>query len=124
MTTIRVNESLWLSANDRLHWRVKAKRTAALRELGALAARVDALHDLGPTLVVAHIGYPRNGKADPANAYPTVKALIDGFVDAGVWADDDSTQVIGPMFLRDRTTGEKGIHTVRFTFTSQEVPFG
>jgi hypothetical protein len=51
---------------------------------------------LGTTHVAAFIGYPRNGKADPANAAPTVKALIDGMVDAGVWPDDDSTYVIGP----------------------------
>lgn len=123
MTTVRVADSLWMSANDRHHWAERSKRTKALRTLGHMAARADGIHDLGPTLVVAHIGYPRAGKADPANAAPTVKALVDGFVDAGVWPDDDSTHVYGPLYLRDKPSGEKGIHTVRFTFTAQEVPF-
>lgn len=123
MTLIRVPEELWMSANDRFHWTQRSTRTKALRGLGCLAARAAGLRDLGPTLVTAHIGYPRAGRADPANAYPTVKALIDGFVDAGVWSDDDHTHVIGPMFRRDKPSGAPGVHTIRFTFTAQEVPF-
>ena len=33
---------------------------------------------------------------DPANAYPAVKALIDGLVDAGVLPDDDAAHLDGP----------------------------
>jgi crossover junction endodeoxyribonuclease RusA len=110
----------WISANDRLHWAEKARRTRVLRaHAHMLALNTDPL---GTSHVAAFIGYPRNGRADPANAAPTCKALIDGLVDAGVWPDDDSTYVLGPTYLR----GDKcpaGQHTVRLVITSQEVPW-
>ena len=115
-----IPDALWLSANDRMHWAEKARRTKALRQIGAWAD--DLPTGLGATHVAAFIGYPRNGKADPANAAPTVKALIDGMVDAGVWPDDDSTHVLGPTYLRDPKTTD-GTYSVRLVLTSQEVPW-
>jgi hypothetical protein len=44
----------------------------------------------------AHIWKPRRGRYDPNNLWPTVKAVVDGFVDAGLLADDDHLHVIGP----------------------------
>jgi crossover junction endodeoxyribonuclease RusA len=117
-----IPDAWWLSANDRRHWADKGKRTKALREMGRLNAIAAELPELSTTHVAAFIGYPRNGRADPANAAPTVKALIDGMVDAGVWPDDDSVHVIGPTFLR----GDKappGTHTVRLVLTPQEIPW-
>ena len=118
-----IPKNLWLSANDRLHWAVKAKRTKALREYGLMQALADNIPPHGTTHVAAFIGYPRNGRADPSNAAPTVKALIDGLTDAGTWADDDSTHVLGPTFLRDPSTKETGIYRVRLVLTRQEVPW-
>lgn len=117
-----IRNEFWMSANDRMHWAQKAKRTRVLRQYGCVTGTRADTPTLGTSHVAAFIGYPRNGKADPANAAPTVKALIDGLVDAGVWPDDDSTYVLGPTYLR----GEKcpaGQHTVRFVITSQEIPF-
>jgi crossover junction endodeoxyribonuclease RusA len=113
----------WLSANDRMHWAPKSKRTAALRDMGNVMAHVYKIPRHDVTHVAAFIGYLRNGKADPANAAPTVKALIDGMVDAGVWADDDSTHVIGPTYLRDPKSPTPEHYTVRLVLTSQEVPW-
>lgn len=119
MLTILIPASEWLSANDRRHWAEKARRTKALRTRGFVIARASGLRGLGSTLVTAEVGYPRAGRADPANAAPTVKALLDGLVDAGVWRDDDSEHVVGPHFIRGpkSPTG----HTVTFRFTDQEV---
>ena len=122
--TFTIPRDLWLSANDRRHWADKARRTKQLRQLGratAIAAGLRNAH-LGGTHVAAFIGYPRNGKADPANA-AVVKPLIDGMTDAGVWDDDDHTHVIGPTYLRDKASGQAGVHTVRLVLTSQEVPW-
>jgi len=122
--TFTIPADLWLSANDRPHWAPKAKRTAALREYGRFNAVAGmATRPLGPCHVAAFIGYPRSGRADPANAAPTVKALIDGLVDAGVWPDDDSTYVIGPTYLRDKASGQAGVHTVRLVLTPQDLPW-
>lgn len=127
-----IPDDMWLSANDRMHWAPKAKRTRELRRLGwatAIEAKNIARPDgsIGPfPIEVAHvaafIGYPRNGRADPANASPTVKALIDGLVDAGVFPDDDSTHVIGPTYLRGNKC-PAGQHTVRLVLTNQEIPW-
>ena len=46
--------------------------------------------------VIATVHYRTAVRADPANAQPTLKALIDGCTDAGIWVDDDSTHLIGP----------------------------
>lgn len=121
--TFEIPPELWMSANDRTHWAAKARSTKQLRSLGFIGARAKKVRDLGTCHVTAWIGYPRNGKADPANASPTVKALIDGITDAGAWPDDDHTHVIGPTYLRDPATKRPGIHTVRLVMTSQEVPW-
>lgn len=120
--TFSIPDDLWLSANDRRHWTDKAKRTRELRTLGKFRAEWEDVPLLGTTHVAAFIGYPRNSKADPSNAFPTVKALIDGMVDAGVWPDDDSTHVIGPTYLRGNKC-DPSTHTVRLVLTPQEVPW-
>lgn len=122
LCTFDIPAELWLSLNQRPHWAEKARKTKALRtmafaEAGQRAPRLKTAH------VAAFIGYPRNGKADPANAAPTIKALIDGLVDAGVWPDDDSTWVIGPTYLRDPKSRTRGVYRVRLVITEQEVPW-
>jgi crossover junction endodeoxyribonuclease RusA len=110
--TFDVPKALWMTANGRIHWAVRAKRTKILRELAALKG-----WNLEPfttrARAVAHISYPRNGRADPANAAPTVKALIDGLVDGGVLADDDHEHLLGPDYRRDPATGVTGLWRVR-----------
>lgn len=120
--TFTISPNLWLTANGRMHWAPKAKRTRALRDLAHVTAKAERIGTLGSTHVAAFIGYTRNGKADPANAAPTVKALIDGLVDAGVWPDDDHTHVIGPTYLRDPKTTD-GTYRVRLVLTPQDVPW-
>lgn len=119
--TIDVPADLWLSANQRLHWAPKAKRTRELRALGY--AHAGSTGPFKVAHVAAFIGYPRNGKADPSNAAPTVKALIDGITDAGVFPDDDSTHLIGPTYLRDPKPPVPGAYRVRLVITSQEIPW-
>lgn len=119
--TLTIPKQLWLSANHRLHWAERARRTKSLRQMGYLTACAEKVPPMGLTAVTAFIAYPRNGKADPANSAPTVKALIDGMADAGVWPDDDSTHVLGPTFLRDPSTKEPGIYRVRLVLVEQEV---
>lgn len=121
--TIDIPPQEWMSANDRMHWAQKAKRTKALRSRAAWLARQARLETDTPVLVVASIGYPRGGKADPGNAAPTVKAILDGLTDAGVWPDDDSDHVIGPHYTRGPKVDQKGYHAVTLTFHKQHIPF-
>ena len=115
-----IPDGLWMSANDRTHWAEKARRTRDVRRLARIKA---GGHGPAPTpvLVTAVIGYPRAGTADPGNAAPTVKAILDGLTDAGVWPDDDSRHVIGPLYRRGPNTGVRGLHRVRLVLTAQEV---
>lgn len=96
-----------INSNESQHPGRRARIVRALRAASAQAA-VDnqALHAAvqasapGPVLAHAHIIgvlHPHDRrKRDPANWYPSFKAAVDGIVDAGVLADDDSTRVIGP----------------------------
>lgn len=118
-----IPKSWWISANHRTHWAVKARATRDLRQLGATTVRKYGFEPVGTVHVAAFIGYLTGGKADPSNAAPTVKALIDGCTDAGLWPDDDSTHVIGPTYLRDPKSPTPGHYTVRLVLTSQEVPW-
>lgn len=96
-----------LSANHRVHHRVRAECTAAIR--GAAMAACSEHPGLRAALAVANPGpvmrhayllgilHPASRRRiDPANLYPSFKAAVDGLVDAGVLEDDDHTRVIGP----------------------------
>lgn len=96
---IEIPDAIWLSANLRLHWAEKARRTRWVRAMAKSAAL--RLPKYSKAVVVAWIGYPRAGRADPSNAAPLVKAAIDGLVDAGVFPDDDSAHVIDGGYRRD-----------------------
>ncbi len=110
--TFDLDRTLWMSSNMRLHWAVKASRTKRLREMAALESWSLAPFEVQARLL-AFIGYPRNGRADPGNSAPTVKALIDGLVDGGVLADDDHEHLLGPDYRRDPATGVTGLWRVR-----------
>lgn len=88
--------ALWLNANDRTHWARRSRLTRTWRALALAAARQAGIPCLDRAHVVATIHKTRAGRWDPANLYPTVKAAVDGLVDAGVFEDDDHTRVIGP----------------------------
>ena len=81
-----------MSMNDREHWAAKASRTKDWRHAAALAAR--KVKPQPPSIVEVSIPFARNGRRDPHNYAPTVKAIVDGLVDAGLWPDDP------PEFVR------------------------
>lgn len=112
--TVQIPAAVWMTSNGRYHWADRARRTRVLRAMAAAQCRRHHIHADGPVRVVAQIGY-RNGRADPANGYPTIKALIDGMTDADVWPDDDSEHVIGPDMRRATEPPPRGYHTVTIT---------
>lgn len=96
---VDVPRDWWLSSNQRRHRMAVADRTKWIRQKAKIAAR--RLPKLGSvTLARAWIGYPSARAADPPNAWPTVKAIIDGLVDAGVLDDDNSHHVPEHSFRR------------------------
>lgn len=109
--TLHLPAGIWLTSNQRLHWRPKAERTASIRLLARHAAR--GLPVVDRCRVTAAIGYPTASRADPSNAAPTVKAVLDGITDAaGGWPDDDSEHVLAVTYVRGETTKRRGVYRV------------
>jgi crossover junction endodeoxyribonuclease RusA len=81
-----------LTMNQRLHWAQKSKisrlwRDAACEWAEASFCRCHQM-PLPPCLVTVHIPVKGNRRRDPHNYFPTVKPIVDGLVDAGLWPDD------------------------------------
>lgn len=100
----------WISSNDRLHRMAEGKLTKQWREAGAKAAGTTTPFT-GQVHITAHIWKDRSGRYDVLNLWPSLKAVIDGIVDAGVLADDDWKHVIGP----DMRHGGKGAPRIVLT---------
>lgn len=97
-----------VTANQRLHWAEKGERTAALRKKSKTLHRdVDPMRS---ARLVVTVRWPDHRRRDVANLAPTVKALVDGAVDAGVLPDDDDNHLVGPdMRVLPRTSGTAGV---------------
>ena len=75
-----------LTENQRLHWALKGRVTKDVRLTGKLlAARLGRQERVEVTLTWF---VPNHRKRDEDNVVPTLKALCDGLVDAGVVPDD------------------------------------
>jgi crossover junction endodeoxyribonuclease RusA len=96
-----------LNANQRVHYRVRAEQTAAIRGAAREAClahpqlRVDlASAGAAPVLpqawILGVLHPPSRRRADPANWYGSFKAAIDGVVEAGLLEDDDHVHLLGP----------------------------
>ena len=86
-----------MSMNDRDHWRAHSRDVAAWRAASQFAARGWifaysagrlARKPFPPAIVATTFDVPDKRRRDPHNYYPTVKAIVDGLVDAGLWPDD------------------------------------
>lgn len=91
-----LNRKQMLSANDRLHFKQKAKITRFLRELAKYKGNNTLKDWYGlpfskdkPCKVRVVIFPPKNYSYDPPNWSPTSKALLDGLTDAEFWTDDN-----------------------------------
>ena len=88
-----------LNANDRIHYKQRARRTERLR---TEAFRVVGKHPMtfGKVQIVCIFRAPDNRRRDTANLYPSYKACLDGIVDAGVIQDDNDKYVTRLTLMR------------------------
>ena len=101
------------SNNERGHWSKNAPAKRWVRSLAMLEARRQRIPHFDRVRIVAYVSYPPRVKvADPGNAAPMFKAIIDGCVDAGVLDDDDATRVTGPDPRLGPPPGITGLHTL------------
>ena len=95
--TIDVPASLWLTSNGRYHWAERARRTRDLRAIARMQARRAHLpKNLARARIEVFVHGRTRRRTDPANAYPTIKAAVDGLIDYEFLPDDDATHLIGP----------------------------
>ena len=83
-----------LNANDRVHWRTRARITKALREAAGYSARAAQIPQLDRATIQAVLHPHDKRRRDAHNWYPSFKAAIDGIVDAGVLPDDNGKHLI------------------------------
>lgn len=79
-----------LSLNDRMHWQVKRKHTAAWRRHAADLAKSAHIPMLARFTAVLHYQPRDNRRRDTDNLIASLKPLVDGLVDAHVAAGDDA----------------------------------
>ena len=107
-----------LSLNDSDHWRTHARRVKAWRTAAAFT--------VPRYLRGAHLGYSQvevtlpvldNRRRDPSNLTATVKAIVDGLVDDGVWEDDSSEHLttLEPRVVAGQSASNGGPVTITIT---------
>ena len=112
-----ISHGQMLTANQRLHWRARAARTATLRNLGVILTRQAKAAPMTRAHCTVTVTFPDRRRRDVANWAPTVKALVDGCVQAGLLPDDDTAHLLGPdLRVSDDVTGRPGTYTIRLHF--------
>lgn len=103
-----------ISANDRLDPHTRAELTAHLRGLSKEIALKTYEHpertmfsDVNPCHIGVIVCPPTDRRMDAPNWYPTVKALIDGLTDAGVFEDDNNKVIRSMTFVPGPVTDNK-----------------
>ena len=99
-----LGKALWINANSRDHWAVKARLTKQWRRLGHVHAMQAGIPEMDRAHIIAVVHKTTARRFDAANLHPTLKAIVDGIVtDYGMLADDDNEHLLGP----DIRAGEK-----------------
>lgn len=91
-----IPRNLILTANQRMHWRKKAQRTKAIRELAAVHTRASKPAPMQAAHCLVELTWPTRHRRDAHNLMPTIKACIDGIVDAKLLPDDSDKHLTGP----------------------------
>lgn len=100
-----------LNSNDRMHPIVKNQITGYLRQLAndevLKHTKKSPYNKHNPCYVIVTIHPPTKRRIDAPNFYPTIKALIDGMTDAGLWIDDNNQIIKFMTFILGEKTENK-----------------
>jgi len=86
-----------LTENQRMGWRQRHGIVRVVRRLASFKARQAGLSDLGVCRVTLTWFVKTRTRRDADNIVPTLKAMCDGLVDAGVVVDDIPALMDKPM---------------------------
>ncbi|MGY0232784.1 hypothetical protein [Longispora urticae] len=114
-----INQPLWLSLNDRAHWTKNGVLKKYFRSSGYERALDAEIPRLDRAWMVAVLSFGDRRRRDAHNYMPTVKAIVDGAIDAGVLDDDDNTRLVGPD-LRVDPGRARGVHLITYSLTDEE----
>ena len=121
MISYRVPSQILVSANDRLGWREKAARTKQLRSAGFWTARAAKQPPMKRVDLLIIVHWPELARRrDRLNLAPTLKALVDGYVDAGVLPDDNDAWIRSERLITSLDHCEPG-YAVALDFDFQSV---
>lgn len=107
-----------ININKPGHFRAAAPKKAALRKAGKSAILRLEIPHMTRARIVCFVTRDVNGpkeKWDPANWYPSAKAVVDGFIDAKLLPDDSVKHVLGPDMrgVIGRKAGPHGLLSFR-----------
>ena len=126
-----------LNSNDRFHNQEKGKITRRIRNFAYWHTSISkdkkraAFSPSNPCEVVVTVCSPTKSKLDPPNLYPTVKAIIDGMTDAGIWTDDNYkvikaitfVKVIAYNYIKDLWQHGHGLFSVDIAFNAKYAEY-
>ena len=113
-----------MTANQRLHWAKQSTRTKSWRWAARIAAHGKPAPTIGTdqrAVVTVTIPVVGNRRRDPSNWMPTVKPIVDGLTDAGLWPDDDSRYVSVSEPVLDSTVKDVHVRIEIVTVTPSPI---
>ena len=120
-TTLKHGNQM-ISANDRMHFRVKSQLTQFLRRLSANRTWSRPVYTRkNPCTITIDVQPPTSRRMDAPNWYPTVKALIDGLVDSGLLSDDNNHVIKSTTFKSTKLSDTKNYKLVITIEPGKEV---
>jgi len=121
--SLAISRDTLLTSNQRLHWRTKADRTRAIRDMAHVMARHYRPAKMPAATCAVEVKWPDNRVRDAHNLQPTVKAALDGIIgDYGLLPSDSDQHLKAVTFTAsDERTTLPGV-AAYLTFTFEEVP--
>ena len=116
----------WMTSNMRDHWRAKAAKTQRVRQRAHLETRshMNAFRVPGFTNMVfltVDTFYRSGPGLDDDNSQPTVKAIRDGMVDAGLLIDDKPKYVAKTIYQASQKDPSLPVGCHRIVIQVEEV---
>jgi len=120
--TIRVPRPWLLTSNQTLHWAPKSQRTKYIRSLARFETRSRFPRVRLPAASCeVWVTWPDKRHRDTPNTYPTIKACIDGIIDAGLLDDDSDDYIKGVKIDATAERCDKAHVEFTFVFTPLEA---
>lgn len=118
-----IPRALVLNSNVKTGWQAKSRIARQLRERAGWTMRgaglVASKHNTIVLKVTIEIDQRR--QFDPPNYAPTLKPLIDGMTDAGLWTDDNGDIITAVVFTRGEGKAAKGTIRVTLHYSYDEI---